>query len=127
MGDVLYPTAIAIAEGNRAESETRAFCYVPQQEGKRWLLQNGTTRDARGEASRLRRLGSGLVTDSFGEARSACHCVLPTETEHASLDGWALSRILEGNELFAGSATIDCFISLGDGLFKRFGVTRSRK
>jgi hypothetical protein len=25
--------------------------------------------DARGEAARLRRLGAGLVTDSFGEAR----------------------------------------------------------
>jgi len=47
--------------------------------------------DARGEAARLRRLGTGLITDSYGEAR------------------WM--------------GAVENTRGLGDGVFKRFGVT----
>ncbi|ELU41608.1 protein phosphatase 2c isoform [Rhizoctonia solani AG-1 IA] len=60
--------------------------------------------DARGEAARLRRLGAGLVTDSFGEAR-----------QHPGVS-YITTR-------FRSSELIQSIIRLGDFRYKAFGVT----
>lgn len=53
--------------------------------------------DARGEAARLRRLGAGLVTDSFGEARFVDFADLSMLAPYLrTIDGWVHWRTLEG-------------------------------